>query len=154
VADEVRKLAEKTMGATKEVEEVIGRIRVSAANSVAEMGKTSEQVEVTASLAKQAGGNLADIITQSEKMADMVRSIATAAEQQSATSEEINTSAGAINEHSRETLKQLEEAADELHKVAQQSARLKELVAEFDVSGSEPTQAELPAGAPRPKALT
>ena len=62
----------------------------------------------------------------------MIRSIATAAEEQSATSEQINANTMDINQLSKQTTDDLNQAALELQKVAELSEMLKELVAEFD----------------------
>lgn len=131
VADEVRKLAEKTMLATREVEESIQNVRTSADQSVAEMNKTTKMIEKTSLLAADAGGSLQKILSYSESIADMIRNIATAAEEQSATSEEINQSTSSINELSKETVSDLKFATAELHKVAELTDLLKELVSEF-----------------------
>ncbi len=133
VADEVRKLAEKTMSATKEVENSIQKVRTSAEQSVVEMAKTNEMIEKTSLLAKKAGSSLRSILEHSGSIADMIRSIATASEQQSATSEEINSSTSAINQLAKDTLADLNFAASELHKVAELSEMLKDLASEFGV---------------------
>ena len=55
------------------------------------------RVENTVQMAEGAGGVLDQIVNESESIADMVRAIATAAEQQTATSDEINNSVTEIN---------------------------------------------------------
>ena len=134
VADEVRKLAEKTMNATKEVEDSVNKVRSSAEQSVREMSKTNELIEKTSQLAEKAGNSLKSILTHSDSIADMIRSIATASEQQSSSSEEINSSTNAINQLAKDTLADLNFAASELHKVAELSEMLKDLVSEFGVA--------------------
>jgi methyl-accepting chemotaxis protein len=131
VADEVRKLAEKTMGATKEVEEVIRLIRQGTGEAVDEMGGARERVVNTASMAEQAGQVLDQIVYQSNSMADMVRSIATAAEQQSATSDEINSSVSHMNEISQHITAGINEANSAIAEVAAMSQHLAKLVEQF-----------------------
>jgi len=53
VADEVRKLAEKTMTATKEVEQAIGTIQERSRHAMVAMRRTEEQVEESTSLARR-----------------------------------------------------------------------------------------------------
>ena len=128
---EVRKLAEKTMSATKEVEEVIRLIQQGTSEAVEEMGGARERVIKAATMAEEAGTVLGLIVTQSDTMADMVRSIATAAEQQSATSEEINTNVTEISEVSRHISDGISEANTAIAEVASMSQRLTKLVAGF-----------------------
>jgi methyl-accepting chemotaxis protein len=61
VADEVRKLAEKTMSATKEVEEVVNSIQRGTDNNVATMGETAIAVENARNHAANAGEALRGI---------------------------------------------------------------------------------------------
>lgn len=92
VADEVRKLAEKTVAATKEVEEAIGTIQNRSRNATDSMRKTAVQVGESTDLSNQAGEALQRIMESIKDMVGRVAQIATAAEQQSASAEEINRS--------------------------------------------------------------
>lgn len=131
VADEVRKLAEKTMTATQEVDSAITAIQNSAKDAVGEMDHTRERVQHTESLVEGAGGVLNDIVTQSDTIADMVRSIATAAEQQSSTSEEINMNVTGINDLSQRISHRIGEANSSIQEVAGMSQQLSALVEKF-----------------------
>ena len=97
VADEVRKLAEKTMTATKEVSNYIRSIQDSAGRNMAATDEASHVIEQADALAHDAGDALRQILNLVERTSDQVRGIAAAAEQQSATSEEINRSTDHIN---------------------------------------------------------
>ncbi len=90
VADEVRKLAEKTMVATKEVEQAIKTIQDRSRGAMSSMKETGEQVDKTTELANKAGESLQLIMQSIKDMVGRVAQIATAAEQQSAAAEEIN----------------------------------------------------------------
>ena len=90
VADEVRKLAEKTMQATKEVTEAITTIQAVAKGNMQEMRDTASTVSKATEMANQSGVALSQIVEIVASASNSVQSIATAAEQQSATSEEIN----------------------------------------------------------------
>ncbi|MDQ7835266.1 MAG: methyl-accepting chemotaxis protein [Humidesulfovibrio sp.] len=131
VADEVRKLAEKTMTATKEVESAIKHIQQSTADAVREMNTAKERVDKTTELAGGAGGVLKQIVDASDHIADMVRSIATAAEQQSATSEEINMNVSEINHLSGQMSQDVQGANDRIREVAEMSKDLAKLVEKF-----------------------
>ncbi|WP_045221738.1 methyl-accepting chemotaxis protein [Desulfonatronum thioautotrophicum] len=131
VADEVRKLAERTMQATKQVEDVIGTIQSSTREAVRKMEQTRSVVEKTAQKALTTGEALQTIVQQSEGIADMVRNIATAAEQQSVTSDEINESISQVNQLSTANSEDIREADRGIQEITGMSDRLNELVKRF-----------------------
>ncbi len=131
VADEVRKLAEKTMTATKEVESAIQHIQHSTEDAVRQMDATKVRVDKTSELASGAGGMLTQIVDASERMADMVRSIATAAEEQSATSEEINSNVSEINNLATQMADDVQKANRDLADLAETARSLARLVEKF-----------------------
>jgi methyl-accepting chemotaxis protein len=131
VADEVRKLAEKTMSATKEVETAILHVQNSTGQAVDEMAEAKSRVDKTTELAGGAGGMLTQIVSASDRIADMVRSIATAAEQQSATSEEINQNVSEINVLSTEMSREIQSANHRITEVASMARDLARLVEKF-----------------------
>jgi len=98
VADEVRKLAEKTMTATKEVEEAISTIQKRSGAAIKSMRQTESQVSSSTDLSNQAGAALRQIMESITAMVERVTEIATAAEQQSSAAEEINRSIDEIAE--------------------------------------------------------
>ena len=131
VADEVRKLAEKTMDATKEVEGAISLIQQSTTDVVKEMDTARKRVINTSGMAQEAGSVLDKIVEHSNSIADMVNGIATAAEQQSSTSDEINTSVTQINDLSQEVLAGIRKSNLGIQEVSQMAQKLSELVSKF-----------------------
>ncbi|WP_411331133.1 methyl-accepting chemotaxis protein [Desulfovibrio desulfuricans] len=131
VADEVRKLAEKTMASTNDVGNAISAIQGSAGQSVAAMDKALAEVEKATELAKQSGEALQGIVTKVEESADQVSAIATASEQQSATSDEINQSIVSVNEMSSQTAQAMGEASRAVSELARQAERMSELISEM-----------------------
>ncbi len=129
VADEVRKLAEKTMTATKEVENVVRAIQGSTSETLHHMQDVAKLVADNAEQTHKAGDSLSSIVETVLSTSDRVRSIATAAEQQSATSEEITRATDEINNLSRETAQSMEQSSDAVHELATLAQQLKELVA-------------------------
>ena len=105
VADEVRKLAEKTMDATKEVGDNITAIQASAKHNIGEVSVAAENVTRATALANSSGESLGGIVSLATATSGVVAAIATAAEEQSATSEEITR---AIDEISRVTAESAE----------------------------------------------
>ena len=127
VADEVRKLAEKTMTATKEVENSIHQIQDGSRHAVASMKETEARVAGSTEATSKAGEALANIMTRIREVTSQVGQIATAAEQQSAAAEEINRNLEVIAEVAREAdegASQTAQATRELAELAQSLLRL------------------------------
>ncbi|WP_432736980.1 methyl-accepting chemotaxis protein [Maridesulfovibrio sp. FT414] len=97
VADEVRKLAEKTIGATDEVDKSISSIQTLAKQNIAGMRAAVEAISDATEHSRSSGDVLAEIVKLASNAAGQVQSIATAAEEQSATSDEINRSISEID---------------------------------------------------------
>jgi len=131
VADEVRKLAEKTMSSTSDVAGAITAIQGSAQQSVNRMEEALGDVEQATALAQQSGEALQQIVRNVEDTADQVRAIATASEEQSAASEEINQSITTVNEMSGQTTQAMNEAAKAISDLARQTERLSALIDEM-----------------------
>ena len=89
------------------------------------------EVEKAAELAKQSGEALQGIVTKVEESADQVSAIATASEQQSATSDEINQSIVSVNEMSSQTAQAMGEASRAVSELARQAERMSELISEM-----------------------
>ena len=128
VADEVRKLAEKTMSATKEVGDAIAAIQEGTRSNIRGMEQAVVAVGEATKLANSSGEALREIVSLVEEASDQVRSIATAAEEQSASSEEINRSVEDINRISSETSEIMGQSALAVSELARQSVELRELV--------------------------
>ncbi len=128
VADEVRKLAEKTMASTADVSKAINQIQESAAKSTQQVDKTGEIIEELSMKAQGASDALAEIVKLVDENADQVRAIATASEEQSATSEEINHSITEVNTISSETSQAMREAAQAVMELSSQAHELKSVI--------------------------
>jgi methyl-accepting chemotaxis protein len=90
VADEVRALAERTTRATKEISEMIKAIQKETRGAVTAMEQGVQQVENGTIEAARSGQALQDILAQINDVAMQVNQIATAAEEQTATTGEIS----------------------------------------------------------------
>ncbi|MHC1711273.1 MAG: methyl-accepting chemotaxis protein [Solidesulfovibrio sp.] len=128
VADEVRKLAEKTMTATKEVGEAIRGIQEGTRKNMENVDHTVTDIDHSTALVKKSGETLGEIVHLVEVATDQVRSIATASEQQSATSEEINRSLEDVSTISAETAEAMTQSAQAVSELANQTLELKELI--------------------------
>ncbi|MGE4557902.1 MAG: methyl-accepting chemotaxis protein [Desulfovibrionaceae bacterium] len=128
VADEVRKLAEKTINATKEVEESIHAIQETTRLNVSATDRVVEVVKDSTTLADDSGNALQEILSISVSTADQVRSIATAAEEQSAASEEITRTIEDMDDLAGRIATGVHESAIAQEELAQLALRLKQLI--------------------------
>jgi aerotaxis receptor len=90
VADEVRQLAKRTGDATGQIHHLIEKLQQQATNAVATTEQGRLQAEQGVAKVLEADGALSGISLAMDNIADMSRQIASAAEQQSAVSEEIS----------------------------------------------------------------
>ena len=128
VADEVRKLAEKTMASTTDVGSAIAAIQESASKSMEQVDLAVQGIERATEFANQSGEALHEIVAMVDNTADQVRGIATASEQQSASSEEINRSISEVNSIAGETARAMEEASRAVSDLAEQAQALTRLI--------------------------
>ena len=131
VADEVRKLAEKTMIATQEVGQAITGIQEGTRKNIRNVEQSGVSIEEAAKLSVQSGESLKQILEFVHMVNDQVQSIATASEQQSAASEEINHSVEQVATISVETAQAMEQASSAVAELAQQSQALQRLIVEM-----------------------
>ncbi|MEM9881316.1 MAG: methyl-accepting chemotaxis protein [Planctomycetota bacterium] len=89
VADEVRKLADRTTQATEEIAGSIRAIQDETTSAVQRMDAGTAQVAAGVERAGTADASLRQIVDSAREVAGMVRSIAAAAEAQSAASDEV-----------------------------------------------------------------
>ena len=124
VADEVRKLAEKTMSATVEVRHAVDTIQAHTRENIQSLESTTEDIVVSTEAATKAGGLMREILGLVEETTSMVTSIATAAEEQSATSEEINRAVTDVTRIASETSAGMDHSAKTLVEIASQVEEL------------------------------
>ncbi len=128
VADEVRKLAEKTMTSTTDVGNAIKAIQQSASQSIQEVDMAVRNIASATDFSNKSGEALQEIVIMVDQTADEVRAIATASEQQSATSEEINKSIADVNHIAATTAESMQLAMNELEALRKQAHSLIELI--------------------------
>jgi methyl-accepting chemotaxis protein len=150
VADEVRKLAEKTMAATKEVGDAIVGIQQGTQKNIENVDQAARRIDDATGLAGQSGRALDAIVDLVVQTTDQVRSIATASEEQSATTEEINRSVMDINRLSVEVADALRQSSDALAGLTEQTQILRRLIDDMQAGGG---RQELPGRADMRKKL-
>jgi len=128
VADEVRKLAEKTMAATREVNQVINAIRDDAGASLAVTSQAAQAVDEAAQLSGRSGetlGRIVELVSQSARQAE---AIAAAAREQSEVSESVDKALRDVSEVSSNTSKGMEESSEALMGLSALAGRLRKAV--------------------------
>jgi len=129
VADEVRKLAERTMNATKEVGDAIGRVQNAVRRNVAYAEESNAAISDSVDKAKRSGEALARIVEFIDQTSGQVHSIAAAAEEQSASTDHVKTAVEEVSAIATETAQAMGESASAITELAAMSGRLAELIA-------------------------
>lgn len=133
VADEVRTLASRTQQSTGEINEMITQLQQGSRSSVEAMDKSCEQAGLVVSKAEKAGNSLMTIANTVARISELSAQIATAAEEQTAVSEEINRNVVHINEAAVYTADGTQKTAATANQLAQITADLQQLVRQFKV---------------------
>jgi methyl-accepting chemotaxis protein len=131
VADEVRALAERTTRATREIGEMIKTIQAETKGAVIAMEQGVREVETGTNEASRSGIALQQILDQINDVAMQVNQIATAAEEQTATTSEISSNMMQITEAVQATARGAEESAHSSGMLEQHADELKRLVGRF-----------------------
>jgi len=138
VADEVRKLAERTTTATKEIARMIEAIQTETQSAVLAMEEGTLQVRDGVNATSQAGDALQQIIRKSEEVGDMITMIATAATEQSSTTEEVKNSMEQISKIVEASTVGTQQSAKACQDLSQLTRTLQNLVERFHL-GSDRT---------------
>ncbi|MEK1838586.1 MAG: methyl-accepting chemotaxis protein, partial [Pseudomonas sp.] len=103
VADEVRTLARRTQSSTDEIQQMIGSLKQGAENAVSSMHAGQAATGTGVESSQRTGASLTAITGQVERISDMNHQVATATEEQSAVTEEINRNVQGISDLARAT---------------------------------------------------
>ncbi|QJB58508.1 methyl-accepting chemotaxis protein [Pseudodesulfovibrio sp. zrk46] len=140
VADEVRKLAEKTMEATRDVGVAIEGIQDQVAQTIEGVQEMTGLADGAASLANESGKALEEIVSFAGTSADRIRSIASAASQQSVASEEVTRTITEIHSISTATGEGMQEASAAVVSLAERVEDLSTMTGVFHLVGSGKVQ--------------
>ena len=108
VADEVRKLAEKTMGATKEVEDAVHAIQEETRRNVLTVDKAAQLSVDGAEQASRAGSVMRDILQSINDTAEHLQIVARSAQEQSQHSTDTTNALGEIHLVAEQTSQNME----------------------------------------------
>lgn len=133
VADEVRSLASRTQHSTQEIRQMIDQLQGGVKQVEARMQQSRDSASQTAEDAGAANHMLERIREAISRINDMNLQIATAAEQQSATSEEINRNTTNIRDISHLVADGAEQQVRQCNVMVEQVAQQDQLLERFSV---------------------
>ena len=131
VADEVRSLANRTQGATVEIQQMIEQLQSGARASVTAMSAASHEAQEGVGLAQEAQQAFGAITEKVDRMVDTNAIIASAIEQQGAVVNEIERNVVRISDGSDEALQVANAARDAARQIHQLTEQLRTMVQSF-----------------------
>ena len=134
VADEVRALAERTTKATKEIAQMIKAIQNETTGAVTSMEEGVKEVERGTQDAAKSGRALDHILSQINAVSMEINQIATAAEEQTATTTEITSNIQQITEVVQLSASCSHDSADAAKELLAQAEELQRLVGRFTLA--------------------
>jgi methyl-accepting chemotaxis protein len=131
VADEVRALAERTTRATKEIGEMIRAIQNETRQAIVRMDEGVRGTEQGAAEAATLESALMEILEQVNTVTMQISQIATAAEEQTATTSEITSNIHKISDVVEGTAKGAQDTSSAARSLAQSGEELRRLMGQF-----------------------
>lgn len=136
VADEVRALAERTSKATREISQMIKAIQLETRTAVSSMEEGVAEVEQGTEEASRSGEALRRIQEEINAVHLQVQQIATAAEEQTATTSEISTNIHQITNIAQQTMEHSRTTVGTAQQLSRLSEELQKVVGQFKLSES------------------
>ncbi len=131
VADEVRSLASRTRVSTEEIRGMVDQLQADATQAVNAMEQGISHAEMSAEQGKEIVDAFEHILHTIENINDMTRQIASAVEEQSAVSEEINKSIHTIRDSSDRNFKEADNTVTISDHMSQVISSFHELATQF-----------------------
>ncbi|MBY0418955.1 MAG: methyl-accepting chemotaxis protein [Pararheinheimera sp.] len=133
VADEVRALAHRTQTSTREIEEMIAKIRSGTGDAVSAMKHSSDKAGYALTVAQAAGEALTIITQRINKISDSNLVIASAAEEQAKVAREIDRNIVNISDLAAQTAAGANQTSASAHELSRLAVDLNALVTRFKV---------------------
>lgn len=133
VADEVRKLAERTRASTHEIAAMVEGIGRAANDAVSSMQHNQSRMSAGLALTQQADASMAKLLEEAEILLSAVGDVASACEEQRATSHELARNIETVAQMSEANVATVEDAAGIAHTLAQGTTDLEAAIAHFRV---------------------
>lgn len=137
VADEVQRLAERSAGATRQIETLVKTIQADTNEAVSSMEQTTAEVVRGAKLAKDAGEALEEVQSVSNTLADLIQSISNAAQQQATSAGHISSTMNIIQDITSQTSSGTMATARSVGRLNEMAAALQESVSGFKLSDDD-----------------
>lgn len=131
VADEVRALAGRTQVSTREIEQMINKIRQGTGTAVQAMAQSGERAQQAAQVAANAGQALETINQQIARINDSNMVIASAAEEQSKVAREVDRNIVNISDLASQSAAASAQTSAAAHELSRLAVELNELVSQF-----------------------
>jgi twitching motility protein PilJ len=131
VADEVQRLAERSAGATKQIEGLVKAIQSDTNEAVISMEQTTSEVIRGAGFAQDAGVALDEVQRVSRTLADLIQNISSEARQQAASAGHISNTMNIIQEITTKTTAGTMATANSVGNLADMASNLRESVSGF-----------------------
>ncbi|MCL4492595.1 MAG: methyl-accepting chemotaxis protein [Nitrospirae bacterium] len=143
VADEVRKLAERTVRATTEITERISTVQAESEQTTKSMEEASGEVAKANEYIGKVGDVLLSMVKAVEKVRDQITRIATAVDEQSATSEEVARNIEETSKNAKDLEKMSDGVLKEVVKLTGIADELRAITAGVKTKGSAIVMLEL-----------
>jgi methyl-accepting chemotaxis protein len=139
VAQEVRELAGRAAGAAKDIKTLVARSSSEVRTGVQLVGATKDSLE--------------HIVADVSRISEIVRAIATSANEQSVGIQEINAAISQMDQMTQQNAAMVEQTNASSHTLAQDAGRLTELMRQFHVSDNQaaPVQPRVVTSTSKPK---
>ncbi|WP_428606076.1 methyl-accepting chemotaxis protein [Sedimenticola sp.] len=131
VADEVRTLAQRTQESTGKIRDIIERLQNQAAASVKAIGKSREIAQQSVEQTEEAGVALEKIVDMVTTIRDMSTQIATAIEEQSHVTAEVDRSIVSIAEVAENTRRAARQTVDSNARISEEIQQLNQVMSRF-----------------------
>lgn len=137
VADEVQRLAERSAGATRQIEMLVKTIQADTNEAVSSMESTTSEVVKGAKLVKDAGEALDEVQTVSHTLAELIQNISDAARQQATSAGHISSTMNIIQDITSQTSSGTMETARSVGHLNEMAAALQKSVSGFKLSDDD-----------------
>ena len=134
VADEVRRLAERTTSSTREIQSIIGSLQGDVKNVVGSMERSANSVRIGTEDVQHSSRAIGSIKEQISPLLEYVSQVATAAEEQSATSANITVSMRQIIGVVQDAASGAHDSANAAAELARSAQALREMVNRFKLA--------------------
>lgn len=133
VADEVRVLAKRTQKSTEEIQSIIARLSASSTEAVDYMSESKKVTEKTVGMVLKNQEKFESLFLSIETISGLITQVATAAEEQTQVSDEINENIQSVSTLSDQTLSDTRAAAKAIDSMAIAFGQTKSRITEFNV---------------------